>query len=158
MVRQSEHGVVPEVSFIAGLSLPSKNSPFTSGGYDPYFTLAADKDLPKKFSLVANFNYASVSDPQGRLFSSSEGLWLTRNFKPIGLFAEAFHTTIARGLGSEVVADMGCYKSLGKHVQIDAEAGHTIAGLRPSVYASVGLVIRAPRALLGPDRTGTKGR
>jgi hypothetical protein len=152
MVRQSEHGPVPEVSLIGGLSLPSRNSPFTSGGYDPYFTVAADKDLPRKFSLVANFNYASVTDAQGRLFSSGEGLWLTRSFKPVGVFAETFRTTIARGLGSEVVADMGCYKSLGKHVQIDAEAGHTIAGLRPSVYASVGLVIRGPRALIGPDR------
>jgi len=154
VIPQAEKGIRPEISVISGLSIPARGQPFTSGGWDPYFTLAADKDLPNKFSLVANMNYASVSDSVGRLFSSGESVWVTRPLKPFGVFAEVFRTTIARGLGSEVVADIGCYKGIGKHMQIDVEAGHTVAGLRPSMYASVGLVIRAPRALLGPNRAG----
>jgi len=154
VLPQSEHGIRPEISVISGLSIPARGQPYTSGGWDPYFTLAADKDLPNKFSLVANMNYASVSDSVGRLFSSGEALWVTRPLKPFGVFAEVFRTTIARGYGSEVVADIGCYKGIGKHMQIDIEAGHTVAGMRPSLYTSIGLVIRAPRALLGPNRVG----
>lgn len=156
VLPQSEHGIRPEISVIAGLSVPARSEPFTSGGWDPYFTIAADKDLPYKFSVVANMNYASVTDSEGRLFSSGESVWVTRPLKPLAVFAEVFHTTIARGFGSEVVADIGCYKSLGKHMQIDVEAGHTVSGLRPSLYTSVGLVIRAPRALLGPNRAGLR--
>jgi hypothetical protein len=47
---------------------------------------------------------------------------------------------------------MGIYKGIGKHMQLDFEAGHTIAGDRPSLYASMGIVIRAPKALIGPNR------
>lgn len=152
VIKQSERGYIPEVSVIGGVTLPSKGSPFTSGAHDPYFTLAADKDLPKSFSLIANANFASVTDNYGRLYNSGEGFWVTRSMKPVSVFAEVFHTTMGRGLGSEVVADMGIYKGIGKHMQLDFEAGHTIAGDRPSLYASMGIVIRAPKALIGPNR------
>jgi hypothetical protein len=154
LFQQSEHGIRPEISVVSSLSVPDRSEPFTSGGFDPYFTLAADKDLPGKFSMVANMNYASVTDSVGRLFTSGECVWVTRSFKPVSVFAEVFRTTIARGFGSEVVADVGFYKGIGKHMQIDVEAGHTVGGERPSLYTSVGLVIRAPRALLGPNRAG----
>jgi hypothetical protein len=152
VLKQSEGGFRPEISVIGSITLPAKGSPYTSSAHDPYVTLAADKDLPKSFSVIANANFASVSDVQGRIYSSGEGLWLTRSMKPVSFFAEVFHTTVGRGLGSEVVADLGCYKGLGKHMQVDFEAGHSVAGERPSMYASVGLVIRAPKALIGPGR------
>ena len=148
----SERLLRPEISVISTLSLPARGSAFTTNGHDPSFTVAADKDLPYKFSLIANTYFAAVTDPRGRNYESGESFWLTRTMRHASPFVEVFHTTIARGLGSEVVADMGFYRSIGKHAQIDIEAGHTVAGDRPSTYASVGLVIRAPQALLGPER------
>ncbi len=147
-----QHDIMPEISVIGGLSFPFQRSAFTSAGHDPSFTIAATKDLPRKLSVIANVDLASLSDTRGRIFSSSETLWLTRSMRHASPFGEVFHTTIGRGLGSEVVAAAGFYRMFGKHVQIDAEAGHTFTGVRPSLYASLGLVIRVPEPLLGPER------
>jgi hypothetical protein len=140
----------PEVSVIGGLSLPARGSAFTSSGHDPSFTLAASKDLPNKFSLAANANMASITDSRGRIFGSGESLWASRSVgSGVSVFAEAFHTTIGRLEGSEVATDLGMFRGIGRHVQMDVEAGHTISGARPSWFASVGCVLRNPRALLG---------
>jgi Putative MetA-pathway of phenol degradation len=151
-LRVLQQGVArPEVSIIGGVSLPAIGSAFTSSGHDPSFTLAAYKDLPNKFSVAANANMASITDCQGRLFSSGQSLWAARAIGGgVSIFGEAFHTTIGRLEGSEVAVDAGLFRGLGKHAQIDVEAGRTVAGARPSWFASVGCVLRAPRSLLGP--------
>jgi hypothetical protein len=138
----------PEVSITGGVSLPASGSPFTTTGHDPSFTLAAYKDLPGKFSLAANANLASITDAQGRILGAGESLWAARNMGPLSVFTEAFHTTVGRAEGSETVMDGGMFRGLGRHAQIDVAAGHTVAGGRPSWFVSVGLVLRAPRALL----------
>jgi hypothetical protein len=149
ILRQGE--ARPEVSITGSVSLPARGSPFTNSGHDPAFTLAAYKDLPNKFSLAANTNWASITDSRGRIFGSGESFWAARNMGGgVSMFAETFHTTIGRLEGSEVAIDAGLFRGFGKHAQIDLEAGHTIAGARPSWFASVGCVLRDPRALLGP--------
>jgi hypothetical protein len=146
-----QRGARPEVSVIGDLSLPAWGSAFTSSGHDPSFTLAAYKDLPNKFSLAANANMASITDPQGRIFASGQSLWAARNMAGgVSIFGEAFHTTIGRLEGSEVAMDAGMFRGLGRHAQIDFEAGHTVSGARPSWFASLGCVLRNPRALLAP--------
>jgi hypothetical protein len=67
----------------------------------------------------------------------------------MSIFGEAFHTTIGRLEGSEVAMDAGMFRGIGKHVQVDAATGHTVSGARPSWFASMGLVVRIPRALWG---------
>ena len=150
-LRVLKQGVAhPEVAVIGGVSLPARGSPFTTTGHDPSFTLAAYKDLPGKFSAAANANFASLTDPEGRVFSSGQSLWAARNMgRGMSIFGEAFHTTIGRVEGSEVAMDAGMFRGIGKHVQIDVAAGHTVSGARPSWFASMGLVLRVPRALLG---------
>ena len=139
----------PEVSITGGVSLPTRGSPFTSYGHDPSFTLAAYKDLPNKFSLAANANMASISDANGRFFSSGQSLWAARNVGAgLSVFIEAFHTTVGRIEGSEVAADAGVFRGLGRHAQFDLSAGHTVAGARPAWFVTVGLVLRVPRMLL----------
>jgi hypothetical protein len=129
--------------------MPALGSAFTSSGHDPSFTLVAYKDLRGKFSLAANANVASVTDPRGRYFSSGESVWGARIIGGgVSLFAETFRTTIDRAEGREVVVDGGLFRSLGRHTQIDLSAGHTVSGLRPSWYASVGCAFRVPRGLL----------
>jgi hypothetical protein len=151
-VRVLKQGVArPEVSILGGVSLPALGSPFTSSGHDPSFTLAAYKDLPGKFSLAANANAGSVTDPRGRFLSSGESLWGARTIgHGVSVFGEAFRTTIDRVQGTEVAVDGGVFRGLGKHAQIDFSSGHTVAGVRPSWFATVGCVFRAPRALLSP--------
>jgi hypothetical protein len=140
----------PEIAVLGGVSLPARGSPFTSSGHDPSFTLAAYKDLPGKFSVAANANLASITDYKGRVFSSGQSLWAARNMgRSMSIFGEAFHTTIGRVEGSEVAMDAGMFRGIGKHVQIDFAAGHTVSGARPSWFASMGLVLRVPRVLLG---------
>jgi hypothetical protein len=138
----------PEVSFTGALSLPSSGSPFTTSGHDPSFTLAAYKDLPDKFSFAANLNAASVTDPRGRFASSGESVWAARSMRGgASLFAEAFHTTVDRVAGSQTVLDAGVFQSLGRNVQIDFAAGHTVAGAHPSWFVAMGCVMRVPRAI-----------
>jgi len=151
-LRVLKQGVAhPEVAVIGGLSLPARGSPFTTSGHDPSFTLAAYKDLPGKFSLAANANFASLTDSRGRVFSSGQSLWAARNMGGgMSIFGEAFHTTIGRLEGSEVAMDAGMFRGIGRHVQVDFAAGHTVTGARPSWFASMGLVLRVPRVLLGP--------
>lgn len=151
-LRVLEQGVAhPEVAVIGDVSLPARGSPFTTTGHDPLFTLAAYKDLPNKFSVAANANLASITDSRGRIFSSGQSLWAARNMgSGMSVFAESVHTTIGRVEGSEVAMDAGMFRSIGKHVQIDFAAGHTVSGARPSWFGSMGLVVRVPRVLLGP--------
>ena len=147
--RALKQGVVrPEVSIVGSLSLPAAGSCFTSTGHDPSFTLAAYKDLPGKFSIAANANFASVTDPRGRYLGSGESLWTARSLgHGLAMFGETFRTTIDRLQGSQVAADAGVFRSLGRHAQIDLAAGHTIAGTRPSWFFSLGCVFRVPRPL-----------
>jgi hypothetical protein len=141
----------PEVSVIGDVSWPARGSAFSSSGHDPAFTLATYKDLPKKFSLAANANMASITDSKGRIFGSGQSLWTARAMQGgVSIFAEAFHTTIGRMEGSEVAVDAGMYRGLGRHAQIDFEAGHTVSGARPSWFASMGCVLRNPHAILAP--------
>ncbi len=150
--RALKQGVVrPEVSVTGEVSLPAKGSPFTSSGHDPAFTLAAYKDLPRKFSVAMNANIASVTTVSGRIFSSGETLWAARILGGgVSVFGEAFHTTIGAPEGSLVAMDGGFFRGLGKHAQIDVSAGHTVTGQRPSFFASLGCVLRVPRELLAP--------
>ena len=150
-LRVIKQGVAhPEVAIIGGVSLPARGSPFTTTGHDPSFTLAAYKDLPNKFSVAANANFASITDSKGRIFSSGQSLWAARSIGDgMSIFGEAFHTTIGRLEGSEVAVDAGMFSGVGKHMQIDFAAGRTVTGARPSWFASMGLVLRVPRALLG---------
>lgn len=141
----------PEMSLTGDVSLPAAGSAFSTSGHDPAFTLAAYKDLPAKFSLAANANLASVTDPCGRYFSSGESAWAARpTGAGVSVFAETFHTTIDRAQGSETVVDAGVFRSAGRHAQLDIAAGHTISGVRPSWFVAMGCVFRAPRALLSP--------
>jgi len=138
----------PEVAVTASISLPAHGSPFSTSGHDPAFVLAAYKDLPQKFSVAANYNVASVTDPRGRFFSSAQSLWGGRSVgRGFSLFGETFHTSLDRA-GSEVAVDGGFFRGLGKHAQIDLAAGHTLAGERPSWFAVAGIVLRVPRPLL----------
>ena len=150
-LRVLKQGVAhPEVAVIGGVSLPARGSPFTSSGHDPSFTLAAYKDIANKFSVAANANFASITDSRGRVFSTGQSLWGARNMgNGMSIFGEAFHTTIGRLEGSEVAVDAGMFCGVGKHMQIDFAAGRTVTGARPSWFASMGLVLRVPRALLG---------
>ncbi len=144
-------GQRPEVSVTGAVSLPAWGSAFTTSGHDPSFTLAAYKDLPAKFSLAANANLASVTNPCGRYFSAGESVWGARAVGAgVSVFAETFRTTIDRTQGSETVVDAGFFRGAGRHAQIDVSAGRTVSGVRPSWYVAMGCVFRVPRALLLP--------
>ena len=141
--------VWPELAVVGGMSMPVRGSAFTTGGRDPAFTLALYKDLPRKFNITGNINAASVTDAGGRYHASGASvsvgypLW-----KGISGYGELYRTTICRGAGSASVTDAGFSRTLGNNYQIDIEAGHTVAGVRPSWFAGIGLVIRAPHRLL----------
>ncbi len=143
-----QHKATPEVSVTAGSSIPARGSSFTTSGYDPSATVAASKDLPAKLSLTANGNFASVTGPQGRYFSSGQSLWLARPLKIASAFGEVFHTTLGWREGSETAFDLGFYRCIGKHIQVDAEAGHTIGGREPGWFVSGGLALRYPHKVL----------
>ena len=137
----------PEVAVQGMYSIPLSGSPFSSGGHDPSFTLAAYKDLPGKFGMAVNYNAASVTDSRGRIASTGESVWLSRSVGPFSLFGETFRTTIGRCEGSQTVVDGGLFKGISKNMQIDLALGHTVAGEVPSWYAASGVVVRSPRAL-----------
>jgi hypothetical protein len=112
--------------------------------------LAASKDFPHQIGVAANLVMASITDAQGRTYISGESFTASRKVRGVSIAAEVFHTTIGRLEGSEVAMDLGLSRVLGKNMQIDVEAGRTIAGMRPSWFATMGFVYRNPHALLGP--------
>jgi hypothetical protein len=141
----------PEVSITGGVSLPASGSAFTTSSHDPAFTLAAYKDLPAKFSVAANANLASLTDPSGRYLSSGESLWGARSIgRGVSIFGETFRSTIDRLQGNTAVVDGGLFRAVGRHAQFDVSMGHTISGERPSWFVTMGCVFRAPRAFLSP--------
>jgi hypothetical protein len=142
-----QHALLPELSITGGISLPSTGSPFTSAGRDPSFSLAAVKDLPHGFSLAANENIASITDGSGRFCSTGQSLWIAHPLRVVSLYVEVFRTTISRTEGSATAFDAGLFRTIGRNIQVDVDAGHTIAGERPSWFATVGVVYRAPRRL-----------
>ena len=139
----------PEISLIGGLSMPVRGSAFTSGGHDPAFTLSVSKDLARKFSVGGNINAASVTDPSGRYYASGASITAAHPLrKGVSGYAEIYRTSIGRGGDTASVTDAGLYRNIGRNCQIDIEAGHTVSGVRPSWFAGVGFVIRAPHRLL----------
>jgi hypothetical protein len=146
----------PEVSITGGISMPARGSAFTSSGHDPNFTLAAYKDLPDKFSLAANANFASVTDSRGRIFSSGQSLWGARDMGPVSIYADVFRTTIGRLQGSEGAMDFGLFRGLGKNAQIDVGAGHTVAGTVPAWFVTMGFAFRDPHRLMAAGWRSTR--
>jgi hypothetical protein len=138
----------PEVSITGGVSLPARGSAFTTSGHDPNFTLAAYKDLPEKWSVAANANFASITDSSGRIFSSGESLWAARDLGHASIYADVFHTTVGRLQGSEVAMDLGLFRAVGKNAQIDVGVGHTLSGAVPSWFVTMGISVRDPHRLL----------
>jgi hypothetical protein len=141
----------PEVAITGGLSLPIGGSAFAGSGYDPSFSLAAVKDLPRGFSVAANANIASITDERGRYSSTAESLWIAHSLRFASIFVEAYRTTISRTEGSATALDAGLFRNVGRNIQVDIDAGHTIAGDRPAWFATLGFVFRAPKRLFGRE-------
>ena len=139
--------LLPELAVTGGLSLPLKGSAFAGTGYDPSFSFAAVKDLPRGLSLAGNLNAASITDENGRYSSPAESLRISENLGFASVFFEAYRTVISRTEGTATALDAGLFREIGKNIQMDIAAGHTIDGQRPAWFASLGFVYRAPKRL-----------
>lgn len=143
-----QSALLPEMSFTGGVSVPTRGSAFTSSGYDPQFSLAAVKDLPRGFIVAANGSFGWITDTLGRFSSRAESVWVSHRAGPVTVWAEAFHTAISRTEGYATAIDGGIFKEIGRNIQVDAGAGHTVSGSRPAWFATIGFVFRDPYRLL----------
>ncbi len=133
----------PDFAVIAAVSVPKGHPQFRGGGYDPEVKLCFAKDAPLGFVTSWNINLASVSDDQGRFlgraFSLSAGHAVWRD---LSMYSELYNMSIDRGLGTSTVFNGGLTHPIGKNVQVDVLAGHSVAGRQVGWFVGVGFSMR----------------
>jgi Putative MetA-pathway of phenol degradation len=133
----------PDFAVIAAVSVPKGHPQFRGGGYDPEVKLCFAKDAPLGFVTSWNINLASVSDEQGRFlgraFSLSAGHAVWRD---LSMYSELYNVTIDRSMGTSTVFNGGLTHPIGRNVQVDVLAGHSVAGRQVGWFVGVGFSMR----------------
>lgn len=133
----------PDFAVIAAVTVPKGHPHFRGGGYDPEVKLCFAKDAPLGFVTSWNVNLASVSDERGRFlgraasFSAGHAVW-----RDLSMYSEIYNVTIDRGLGTSTVFNGGLTHPVGRNVQVDVLAGHSVAGRQVGWFVGVGFSLR----------------
>ena len=139
----------PELAILGGLSLPTGDSRFSSGGADPSLLVAFSHELAPRLSLGYNAGAAweSSPDPPGRdalmVYSLALGIGVTGR---LGAFLEVFgDRQVADEAAAGVSADAGLTLLLTEIVQLDFSIGRGLRGPADDLFVGTGLSFRLPR-------------
>jgi hypothetical protein len=139
---------LPALTVIPTVSLPIGCRPLTSSGHDPNVVVSAAKTLPHDFSATANFVAASLTDGEGRF---TQDAWSVSAAHPLGGgisgSLEVYRVRrLFRGGDGLPILGIGFARVLGRNVQVDIQAGHSLEpGLR-AWFLGAGFVWRLPVA------------
>jgi hypothetical protein len=132
-----------EIGVVPSLSIPSRQAGASTFGYDPSLTVSAARELPRGFDLTG-------------LVRAS---WLTidgaRTFQPSASLATA-HDVVARWVASGEVfvtpdplsgettwnVGVAMARNLGRRLQLDLDAGHSLNRAAPTWAFGAGFVVR----------------
>lgn len=123
----SIHSMLPNISALAGLTLPLGGSDFRGRHVQPEAKLAANWTTPTPFSIYSNLGvirlHGSEWDDRGWL---STAVWYAVN-PTVSLFGEGISTTGLRGSGfSSSAVDGGLTVLVDSRFQLDVRFGHGI--------------------------------
>lgn len=134
-----------DVAMIPSVSIPTRNRHFSSLSYDPALKLTWATPLSNRMGLAGNLNYSQLSREARRYDQSAVSLTLGRDFSSDwGAYGEIYGLTALKGPGSAAgwTANGGVTRAVGRHLQLDVEAGRGITSAAPDWFAAFGFAIR----------------
>lgn len=142
-------GWQPELAILGGLSVPTGDDGFSSGGVDPSFLISAAYTLSPRLSVGSNIGAAweSSSEETDRdvaiVYSLVVGGGLMDG---LGVFLELFgDRQIVGANATSASVNGGLTFLLTDLVQLDVYVGRSLWGLTDDVFVGTGLSFRVPR-------------
>lgn len=142
LLRQS--GLIPNLSVIPAISLPTGSGSKSTGDADPEVRLAWNYALTDKWSVYGVGLAAAPSDDRGRFFQAGASLATSYQFTPqIGGFVEYYGLyPSTRDSDCQHNIDFGPVFLLNDNMQIDVRAGFGLNEEAPDFIAGIGLCVR----------------
>lgn len=144
----SADGWRPELALLGGVSLPTGDDAFSSGGGDPRFLVAFAHELSPRLSLGYNAGAAWESsarqpDPDTFLvYSLALGVGLTDR---LATFFELFGDRQVSGTAAASVSvDSGLTLLLTETLQLDFAVGRRLLGPADDLFVGTGVSVRLP--------------
>ena len=139
-----EGRIVPAISLLPSISVPTGNRTFTSSTYDPSLAVAGLKTLPAGLSLVGTVSGASISEERVRRgrYTSAIALWFPAPARSAGYIEMYAVTSAGPGSTSTRIYDAGLTHNFGRNLQIDIEAGRQMYAGAPCWFVATGFALR----------------
>lgn len=139
-----QNGLIPNLSIIPAISLPTGSSSKSTGDVDPEVRLAWNYSLNEKLSMYGVVLAAGVSDDEGRFFQSGASLAAYYQFTPkVGGFVEYYGLyPSSRDSDCQHNIDFGPVILIRENFQIDIRAGFGLNEEAPDFQAGVGFCYR----------------
>ena len=141
-------GWTPQLAIIGGLSLPTGDEPFSSGGVDPSLLVAFAHELSPRLSLGYNLGAAWESSPDqpdreaSLLYTLALGVGVTDR---LGTYLEVFGNRRTSGYAAtDVSIDGGITFLLTRTMQFDLYVGKGLHGPATDTFFGTGLSFRLP--------------
>ena len=131
-----------EVALIPGVSVPVGTGVRTSGAWDPEMKLTVSRDLAAGFDLCGMLAASWPTDEGARVSTWLPAISVGRHIAPrVRIFVE-WVGAFARDRESGQLAHGGIAWQPNASLQLDAHAGHRLAGDFPDAFVAVGLSFR----------------
>ena len=139
-----EGRIVPAISLLPSISVPTGGRTFTSSTYDPSLAVAGLKTLPAGLSLVGTLSGASISEERVRhaRYTSAIALWFPAPARSAGYIEMYAVTSAGPGSTSSRIYDAGLTHNFGSNLQIDIEAGRRMYAGAPCWFVAAGFALR----------------
>lgn len=136
--------LLPAVSLLPSISVPSGYKAFTSSTYDPSLGVAWLKTLPGGTSLGGTFTGMVVSGEQAWQvrYTSATSVQVPAP-KSLAGYVEIYAVSSAgAGKGRTLISDAGVSRNFGANLQIDIEAGRQLSRGAPCWFFAAGFALR----------------
>jgi hypothetical protein len=139
-----ERRVLPAISLLPSISVPTGNRTFTSSTYDPSLAVAGLKTLPAGLSLVGTLSGTSISEERIRhaRYTSAIGMWFPAPARSAAYVEMYAVSSGGAGSASARIYDAGLTHNFGPNLQIDIEAGRRMYSGVPCWFVATGFALR----------------
>lgn len=139
-----QDGLIPNLSLIPAISLPTGTSSKSTGDVDPEVRLAWNYGLTDKWSVYGVGLATALTDAHGRYLQSGASLATYYQFTPhLGGFVEYFGVYPgARGGDCQHNIDFGPVILINDNFQIDLRAGFGLNEEAPDFFTGIGFSFR----------------
>lgn len=134
-----------DVAMIPSLSVPMKNRHFSTQTYDPAVSLTWATEVSARTTLAGNLNLSRLWDGERRYHQHAVSVALGHELSGTwGAYGEIYGLTAMRGPATAAgwTANGGVTRAVGRHLQLDAEAGRGLTEAAPDWFAAFGFAIR----------------